>query len=243
MDGQQVAGRRARRRPLPEDRLEDLVRAAAAVFSRRGYRRTQMAEVAREMGVSPGNLYNYVESKDVLLALVLRRALDSELPDPGALPVAAVPMRDTIEWLDGRLDWTSDFPVLEAALRTRRSADLAREIGDVAVELYDVLVRVRPVVAILERSAGDIPELAAILGRVRRQLFERMNRYVELRRRSLRPLPDLEVAIRLVIEATVYMARRRAEDPQAPAAAEPVVRDSVRALAIHLLLPDKEVSE
>ena len=202
-----------------------------------------MTDVAAEMGVSPGNLYNYVESKDVLLALVLRRALDSELPDPRALPVGAVPMRDTIEWLDGRLDWTSDFPVLEAALHRRWPADLAREIGDVAVELYDVLVRVRPVVAVLERSGADIPELAGILRRVRRQLFERMNRYVGLRRRALRPLPDLEVAVRLVIEATVYMARLRAEDPQAPTAADLVVRDSVRALAVHLLVPDKEVSE
>jgi AcrR family transcriptional regulator len=234
---------RPRRRRTLEEGVAELVDAATSVLSRKSFARAQMTDVAVEMGVSPGNLYNYVESKDVLLALVLRRALDSELPDPRALPVAAVPMRDTIEWLDGRLDWTSDFPVLEAALRTRRPAELAREIGDVAVELYDVLVRVRPVVAILERSAGDIPELAAILGRVRRQLFERMNRYVELRRRSLRRLPDLEVAIRLVIEATVYMARRRAEDPRAPGAAEPVVRDSVRALAVHLLLPDKEVSE
>jgi len=99
------------------------------------------------------------------------------------------------------------------------------------------------VVAILERSGGDIPELAAILQRVRGELFERMERYVELRRRSLRTLPDLQVAVRLVIEATVYMALRRAEDPKAPAAAEQVVRDSVRALAIHLLLPDKEVRE
>jgi hypothetical protein len=37
------------------------------------------------------------------------------------------------------------------------------------------------------------------------------------------------------------MARRRGEDPQAPAAAEDVVRESVRAMAVHLLLPDKEV--
>jgi hypothetical protein len=51
------------------------------------------------------------------------------------------------------------------------------------------------------------------------------------------------VAVRLLIEATVYMARRRGEDPQAPAAAEDVVRDSVRAMAVHLLLPDKEVRE
>jgi hypothetical protein len=77
--------------------------------------------------------------------------------------------------------------------------------------------------------------------RVRGELFDRFARYVELRRGSLRELPDLEVAARLLIEATNYMARRRVEDPQAPAAPEPVVRESVRALAVHLLLPDKEV--
>jgi AcrR family transcriptional regulator len=48
------------------------------VFSRRGYRRTQMAEVAREMGVSPGNLYNYAEGKDALFHLVLRRGWASD---------------------------------------------------------------------------------------------------------------------------------------------------------------------
>jgi AcrR family transcriptional regulator len=230
-----------RRRRTPEEGLVELVDAATAVLSRKSVARAQMTDVAAAMGVSPGNLYNYVETKDVLLPLVLRRALDGELPDPGAVPIAAVPLRDTIAWLDRRLDWTSDFPVVEAAMARRRPADLAGEVGAVAVELYDVLVRVRPVVAILERSGGDIPELAAILQRVRGELFERMERYVERRRRSLRTLPDLEVAARLIIEATVYMALRRVADPKAPAAAEPAVRDSVRALAVHTLLPDKEV--
>jgi len=44
------------------DRLEHVVQAGAEVFARRGYRRTQMADVAAAMGVSPGNLYNYVDS-------------------------------------------------------------------------------------------------------------------------------------------------------------------------------------
>jgi len=232
-----------RRRRSPNEGVAELVDAATGVLSRKSVARAQMTDVAAEMGVSAGNLYNYVESKDVLLPLVLRRALDDELPDPGALPIRAVPLPDTIAWLDRRLDWASDFPVLEAAMSRRRPADLSVELADVAIELYDVLLRVRPVVAILERSGGDIPELAAILQRVRGELFERMERYVELRRRSLRTLPDLQVAVRLVIEATVYMALRRAEDPKSPAAAEQVVRDSVRALAIHLLLPDKEVRE
>jgi AcrR family transcriptional regulator len=234
-----ASGRRRRRRP--DEGVADLVDAATAVLSRKSVARAQMTDVAAEMGVSAGNLYNYVESKDVLLTLVLRRALDGELPDAGALPVRAVPLRETIAWLDRRLDWTSDFPVLETAMKRTRPADLAAEVGEVAVELYDVLVRVRPVVAILERSGGDIRELAEILQRVRGELFERMERYAELRRRSLRTLPDLQVAVRLLIEATVYMARRRGEDPRAPSAPEEVVRESVRAMAVHLLLPDKEV--
>jgi AcrR family transcriptional regulator len=208
------------------------------VLSRKSVARAQMTDIAAEMGVSPGNLYNYVQSKDALVSLVLRRALDGELPDAGSLPIAAAPLGETIAWLDRRLDWTSDFPVLEAAMGRQRPRDLAGEVGDVAVELYDVLVRVRPVVAVLERSSGDVPELGAILQRVRGELFERMERYLELRRRSLRPLPDLAVAARLIIEATVYMARRRAADPNAPAATEPVVRESVRALAAHALVPD-----
>jgi AcrR family transcriptional regulator len=230
-----------RRRRTPDEGVADLLDAATAVLSRKSVARAQMTDVAAEMGVSPGNLYNYVESKDVLLTLVLRRALDAELPDAGALPVPAVPLRQTIAWLDRRLDWRSDFPVIEAAMGRSRPADLASEVGDVAVELYDVLVRVRPVVAVLERSGGDIPELAAILQRVRGELFERMERYADRRRRSFRELPDLQVAVRLLVEATVYMALRRGEDPKAPAAAEDVIRDSVRAMAVHLLLPDKEV--
>jgi AcrR family transcriptional regulator len=230
-----------RRRRTPDEGIVELVDAAAAVLSRKSIARAQMSDVAAEMGVSPGNLYNYVESKDVLLPLVLRRALDGELPDPGALPIPATPRRETIAWLDRRLDWTSDFPVMETALAQRGPGDLEQEVGDIAVELYDVLVRVRPVVAVMERSGGDVPELAGILMRVRGELFNRFARYVELRRESLRELPDLEVAARLLIEATNYMARRRVEDPQAPAAPEPVVRESVRALAVHLLLPDKEV--
>jgi AcrR family transcriptional regulator len=236
-----TAAKGRRRRRSPDEGVAELVDAATAVLSRKSVSRAQMTDVAAEMGVSAGNLYNYVESKDVLLALVLRRALDGELPDPEGLPVPAAPLRDTVAWLDRRLDWTSDFPVIEAAMKRRRPADLAGEVGDVAVELYDVLVRVRPVVAILERSGGDVPGFAAILQRVRGELFERMEHYTELRRRWFRRLPDLQVAVRLLIEATVYMARRRGEDPQAPAAAEDVVRDSVRAMAVHLLLPDKEV--
>ena len=144
MTSQQIPRRRSRRRPLPEDRLEDLIRAAAAVFSRRGYRRTQMAEVAREMGVSPGNLYNYVEGKDALFHLVLRRGL-GERPgeEPPELPITGASVEVTANWVARRLDFVSDFPKLEAAFTRPQPSDPRAELEAVVGELYDALARLR----------------------------------------------------------------------------------------------------
>src|SRR6266540_4572499 len=99
------AAKTTTRRPSLGDRLEDVVQAGAEVFARRGYRRTQMADVAAAMGVSPGNLYNYVDSKDALFYLVLRRMLGERPGDlPLELPVTGAGVTVTAEWVAKRLD-------------------------------------------------------------------------------------------------------------------------------------------
>ena len=47
-------------RHIPEDRIDGLIRAATEVFIARGYRLTQMADVAEAVGVAKGTLYGYV---------------------------------------------------------------------------------------------------------------------------------------------------------------------------------------
>jgi AcrR family transcriptional regulator len=47
-------------------RLRDIGAAALAVFTRQGFRLTQMADVAREAGISVGALYSYVDGKEAL---------------------------------------------------------------------------------------------------------------------------------------------------------------------------------
>src|SRR5215813_8835459 len=90
--------------PPPPARLEQLIVSAVKVFTARGYRRTQMADVAREMGVSPGTLYNYVESKEALFHLLIEHAFrrDPSTP-PVTLPVPT-PLPDaTLQRLRERL--------------------------------------------------------------------------------------------------------------------------------------------
>jgi AcrR family transcriptional regulator len=238
MDGQQLARRRSRRRPLPEDRLEDLIGAAAAVFSRRGYRRTQMAEVARELGVSPGNLYNYVEGKDALFYLVLRRGF-GERPgeQPPELPVTGASVTVTANWVARRLDFVSDFPELEAAFARTEPSDPCGEVEAVVGELYDVLVRVRVGVDVLERSIEDLPQLARIFAGVRRELFARYERY--LRQRAAEGTVRVEhpqAVAHLLVELCSWAVRRRPHDPEAAQISDAVARQTVCRFTTNALL-------
>ena len=71
-----------------EQRQQDLLRAAAAVFGRVGYHETTTNAIAKEAGVSPATLYQFFPNKDAIasaLALIYaremseaERAIDSE---------------------------------------------------------------------------------------------------------------------------------------------------------------------
>ena len=235
----QGAGHRSSRRPLPEHRLEDLLQAGAAVFSRRGYRRTQMAEVAREMGVSPGNLYNYVEGKDALFYLVLRRGF-GERPgeQPPALPVTGASVEVTSNWVARRLDFVSDFPELEAAFARTQPADPRGELEAVVGELYDVLVRVRVGVDMIERSIEDLPELARIFAGVRRELFARYQRYLQQRvSEGAIQVEHAQAVAHLLVELCSWAARRRPHDPDATQISDAVARRAVCRFAANALVP------
>src|SRR5512134_4017467 len=91
-------------RAIPEDRFQDLIEAATAVFLEQGYRRTQVADVAARMGVAKGSVYTYVESKEALFDCVLRHADRSDRIElPETLPVATPPPGATLEMVRKRL--------------------------------------------------------------------------------------------------------------------------------------------
>jgi AcrR family transcriptional regulator len=60
----------------PKPEVRDRIHAAALrVFAARGYPDAGMAEIAREAGVSAGNVYHYAESKEALFHAVVPEAL------------------------------------------------------------------------------------------------------------------------------------------------------------------------
>jgi AcrR family transcriptional regulator len=68
---------------LVTKRRKQIVDAATTLFSRQGYFRTTVKEVATLAGISPGLVYQYVSDKDDLLFFVLQEVVDAyarELP-------------------------------------------------------------------------------------------------------------------------------------------------------------------
>lgn len=218
-------------RKTPDDRFEQLIDAATQVFIEQGYRRTQMADIADAMGLAKGTLYLTVESKEALFDLACRFA-DAARPlaRPPTMPVPTPPPGATLDYVRDRLAREAALPVLAAAVARRRVTDVRGELAAIVGELYDVLARNRRGLKLIDRSARDVPELAAVwFTGARGGLLELLSQYLEarFRRHLLRPVPDLAAAARLVLELIVFWAVHRHWDAHPEAIAEPVARATV----------------
>ena len=188
-------------RQVPPDRLEQLVRSATEVFIEQGYRRTQMADVARALGVAKGTVYLYVESKQALFDLACRFA-DRPFSPPLALPVPTPAPGATLELIRARIASQQVFPALAQALSGHA------ELADVVGEIYDTLERNKTGLKLIDRSARDLPELAELWFRgARGQLVTALSIYLE--RLLTVDVGDGTVAARFIVETCAFWAVHR----------------------------------
>jgi AcrR family transcriptional regulator len=94
-------------RKRPEVRLAALAEAALHQFSQRGYRLTQVADVANELGLSPGTVYGSVTSTEALFDLAVRVAFDESMPETETnLPFSEPPLEALVgRRKDGHTPW------------------------------------------------------------------------------------------------------------------------------------------
>ena len=199
-----------------------------------------MADVADAMGVAKGTVYLYVESKEALFDLAVRLA-DSPRPltPPSTLPLPAPAAGATAEYVASELARSPVLPLMESLLTKKKRGDARLELEMFVRELYDNLSRHRHAIKLVDQSAKDLPELAAVwFETARAGLVDQLTRYLEDRigARLLRRVPDTRAAARVIIETTVFWAVHRHWDvnPQTideSTAKETVVHFTVGALA------------
>jgi AcrR family transcriptional regulator len=200
-----------------ESWLSDLLEAATKVFTAKGYRQTQMSDIAREMGVSQGTLYNYVESKEALFLLVCERGFsDNPIEPPEEPPIAPPSFEAMLQRVRERMLSSIRLDALRAALRTKKVVDARAELEGVLREFYSVLERFRHGFDLVERSALDVPEMAQMLFvKGRRKGVGAFAQYLTNRIESghFKPVPDAATAARFVIETVTWFARHRHNTP------------------------------
>ena len=225
-------------RPRSDDFVPRLLRAATRVFARKGLKRARMTDIAREMGVAHGSLYNYVESKEALFLLLIERWGNLDHAAGTQLPIKTPSMTRIVERLQGRIESVFPLPTLDGAIPRQRPSDPQAELESVVRELYVRTEESREGADILEKSALDMPELCRLFfEQVRRGLFERMTRYVDARVRdgSFREV-DPPVAARFIVETVTFFARHRHLDPDPLPHDDQAIRDSVIPLIVSSLL-------
>lgn len=230
-------------RPRSPDFLSRLLDAALDVFGERGLKAARIADIANRMGAAHGTVYNYVDSKDALFWLLIDRGLQPDgmrLPD--TLPVKAPPNDRVLARLVEQIATGFRLPELDAALKRKRVTNARAELTRVIEELYERTFETRRFASALERSALDLPDLFQLFFvNVRRELFERVEKYVEVRarRRHFSVGTSPEVAARCLVETVTFFARHRFRDPDPMRAEDSAVRAQVTELLVQAFIPEE----
>jgi AcrR family transcriptional regulator len=221
--------------------LAEVIGGASRVFAENGFLRTQMADIAREAALSPAALYQYAENKEALFYWCIEVAVDPSVLAGASLPLPGMDAAVMVERVRQHLD---DVPrqkrILSRALRNNRPGDTAEELRSVIAELYDAIARNRRLMAMIERSAQEMPELfEAFYTQMRKPAIDDLTTYLQRRmdHHYLRSLVDVPTTARLVLETTTWFARYRHQDPDSLNYDDVIARETVLDVLVHALLP------
>ncbi|MFC1413525.1 TetR/AcrR family transcriptional regulator [Streptacidiphilus sp. N1-12] len=220
---------------MPMRPLEEIADAAVRVFLAQGFRPAGISDVADALGLSHGAVYTYAKSKQALLHLALVRVLR---PDTVAALEVPVPTPTADEVVALVESWAGDrtaLPLLAGA--STRPTDLppAAELGSVVDELYSFVEQHRTALQLVERCAEQLPELAQwYFVQRRRAMVGQLGDYLAARIEAglLRPVPDVAVAARFVVETVAWFAMHRHNDPDSRMLTDEDCRRTVRHLLI-----------
>jgi len=204
-------------RTTPSDRIPKLLDAAAAVFVEHGFQRTQMDDIAERLGVSKGTIYRAVDSKESLFGAVIEWGDDTDNGPStgiaGSTDLAAVAGTVTAE-----LVMAVATLELTTVVATRRRLPTADSFGDeverVTASLHRLMQSRRTAMMVLDRCAGEIPELAAVwFGEGRYALVDLWTDYLELRSSHVTSDVDRAVLARTIVELITTWAVKMPWDP------------------------------
>lgn len=214
--------------------------ATRAFLQNGGFKRTAIEDVARELGVAKGTVYLYVQSKEALFDVCLRRA-DAR----GALPVPPLPVPTpapdaTLAYVRELIGESALFGALDAVIDDGAELSAREALERLLDELYRALSEHRVKLRLINASAGEMPELGELwFGVARGGINRRLAAWLSRRSTAgeLRPMPDPMCAARLLTETVYWFAVNRAFDPGPDRLDETFARETVKTSLLRTFLP------
>jgi AcrR family transcriptional regulator len=228
-------------RKTPPGRVRDLARAACEMFTEKGYRRALITDVAARLGINHALPYRYVESKEALLELAVRYAMDQAADLNALVPLATPAPGHLLDLVRSWFAVHATFPALGAAMEQGPGANAAGELAAIIDELYSFIEQNRLLLLLIEAMVIDHPELSELyVSKSKSSHIARLSAYLRSRAASgaLRPLPDPDIGAHFLAESVAWFAQHRKAHPGLAQIDDERARVSVRELLLSAFVPD-----
>lgn len=185
-------------------RMTAIADAAALLFLRQGYAKTQISHIAKAAGVSVGTIYLDFAGKREILHFVLKRTMDPDfIHQDFQRPITDALFRDIEQEILSffqRMD--ADF----ASHLENGAADYSFEA--LISDTFDRLARYAVGCLFIEKNYFDFPRLDQCYRASRTKFFNTMTRYLSLfaERGEIRPLEHPDLSAALIIELLSWWA-------------------------------------
>lgn len=226
----------------PKQRIAELIEAATAVFRRKGFKHTQMSDIAAEMKCSTGTLYNYIDSKEALFEHAVVAGFTQALPESETLPLG-FPRPAAVEVIKRQAGQIAEGSALNLANQRDGAENPAEEVTRVVTAFFLFLSDYHPVLDMIETSQLDYPDVAtAYLDARRNFVFDPWMRWVMRRQKECLFRQDIDPVwtTRYLIEILAWAAWKARDDGDPYD--EDKARDAIVNLALSSLLRDEDRS-
>lgn len=183
-------------------RMRDIADAATRLFLQQGYAKTQMAHIARAVGVSVGTMYLDFAGKREILHYILKCTVDPSFAER----TLERPVTD--ELFDGLEDeLVACFEREERAFAAHLD-DVTYGLEELAGDAFDLLSRYAVGCLFIEKNQFSFEELAQRYVTYRRSFLDTMVRYLRVfaERGTVRPLEHPELTAVLMVELLSWWA-------------------------------------
>ena len=222
--------------------LERIIEGAIRIFSSHGYRQAQMSDIAKEIGISPGTLYLYFESKEALFEYILKYIFLSEQNFKEiAFPIKSSSRDFGFNTLKELYASSEPFAYIKQMMRNKKVKNVQEEFEKIIRLEFHFLSTYRNGITMLLNSTFHWPQLADIYTDSVKNYLDTLSSYLVLRidQGFIRKLPDVPAAARMILETVAWFAVHRYKAMLQPNIDEKTAEETVVDLLVNSFIPQR----